>query len=207
MDWIELPPHELVLACAQPRASAAWSEFVRRYHGIITAAALRVARQWQCSSPDEIDDVIQDIYLHLCADDAKLLTSFRSPHPDAIFGYIKVAATNIAHDYFRHRGAQKRGASQTIGMDGLEPSTPTDLIFQGLKLAEIERMLILHTRKENGVRDRSVFRLYYQYGMTSQAIANIPGIGLTSKGVEGVLYRLTRTIREAFGHAQETGAD
>ena len=82
MDWIELPPHELVLACAQPRASAAWSEFVRRYHGIITAAALRVARQWQCSSPDEIDDVIQDIYLHLCADDAKLLTSFRSPHPD-----------------------------------------------------------------------------------------------------------------------------
>ncbi len=207
MDWIKLPPHELVLACAQPGSPAAWTEFMRRYHPVITAAALRVSRKWKCGSADEIADVIQDIYLHLCADNAKLLTSFKNQHPDAIFGYIKVASTNIAHDYYRHRAALKRGSGQTVAIDDLDPPGNTDSILQGLRLSEIERMLISLTTKENGARDRAIFRLYYHYGMTSQAIAELPGLGLSSKGVEGVLHRLTKAIREGLNQTQETGAD
>jgi RNA polymerase sigma-70 factor (ECF subfamily) len=41
-----------------------------------------------------------------------------------------------------------------------------------------------------------IFWLYYEQGMTAKAIAALPSINLTSKGVESAISRLTRLVRE-----------
>jgi RNA polymerase sigma-70 factor (ECF subfamily) len=200
--------HQLVQACAERGSAVDWEEFMRRYHSLLTAAAIRVSRQWGQGASDEIDDIVQEIYLRMCADRARVLTSFRDSRPEAIFGYLKVTATNIAHDFFRHRSALKRGAERTKSFEEIGP-VPAEFndLDRRLTLGEINEMLLVHTQKENGPRDRTVFRLYYRYGMTAHAIAGLPGIGLNSKGVEGVLHRLTKAIRQAMGEVQETSTE
>ncbi len=182
---------------------------MRRYHAVLASAAIRVSRQRGRGSPEEVDDLVQEIYLRLCADRARILTRFHDPRPKAMFGYLKVVATNIAHDFFRRQSATKRGAGQTASVEeaGNLPA-PFEDIERRVSLVEIDEMLQIHTQeKDNGKRDRAVFRLYYRHGLTTQAIAELPGIGLSSKGVEGVLSRLTKAIRQGFGQMQGLGAE
>jgi hypothetical protein len=48
----------------------------------------------------------------------------------------------------------------------------------------------------NSQRDRKIFWLYYRAGLPASAIAALPTIGLTTKGVESTLLRLTRLVRQ-----------
>jgi RNA polymerase sigma-70 factor (ECF subfamily) len=43
-----------------------------------------------------------------------------------------------------------------------------------------------------------IFWLYYQQGMSAKTIASLPAVGLTAKGVESAIFRLTRQVREAL---------
>ncbi|HEY4364557.1 MAG TPA: sigma-70 family RNA polymerase sigma factor [Bryobacteraceae bacterium] len=182
---------------------------MRRFHPVIAAAATRASRQWGRGASDEIDDIVQEIYLKFCAGQARILTNFRSPEEEAIYGYVKVAATNIAHDFFRKHHAAKRGAHQTVSASQIaDVAAAFPNMDRQLSLAEIDQTLRNQTEQNNnGKRDRAVFRLYYRHGMTAQAIAGLPGIGLTSKGVEGVLHRLTKAIRMALGNMQGSEAE
>jgi RNA polymerase sigma-70 factor (ECF subfamily) len=208
IDFVDLPPDQLLQACALPGSSGAWEEFMRRYHPVLTAAAIRVSNSWGTGSPDEIDDVVQEIYLKLCAGQARILTSFEETRPEAVFGYLKVVATNTARDYFRKRSATKRQASQTMSLDEMgDVAAPGNEIERQLTFAEVDKLLLHHTQTETGARDRGIFVLYYRHGMTAQAVANLPGVGLSPKGVEGVLQRLTKAIRQTIAKAQESGGD
>jgi RNA polymerase sigma-70 factor (ECF subfamily) len=197
VDWQNLSPDRLVYECHQGNDSYAWREFMRRYHPVLSAAAIRVSRRWGNGEPVEVDDVIQEIYLRLCENRCRALMSFRDPRPEAMFGFLKVSATHIAHDFFRRRAAAKRGYGQTIRIDEASALfTSSADIEKQITLAEIEKILLEQTRDGTGPRDRGIFRLYFRQGMTSRAIANIPGVGLNTKGVEAVIYRLTKVIRE-----------
>jgi RNA polymerase sigma-70 factor, ECF subfamily len=179
--------------------SGAWEEFMRRFHPVITSAAVRVSRRWGVCAPGEVDDVVQEIYLKLCSDRERILGTFNAPQHDAAFGYVKVVAINIAHDFFRQRGAVKRGFFQTtVLMEGQEPVSLPDDIERKLTLVELDRFLVTATQTETGPRDRAIFNLYFKQGLTAQAIALLPGVSLTVKGVEAVVHRLTRAIRNAI---------
>jgi hypothetical protein len=45
-------------------------------------------------------------------------------------------------------------------------------------------------------RDKLIFLLYYQQGMTAQDIASLPTVSLSVKGVESTLLRMTRFVRQ-----------
>jgi len=49
------------------------------------------------------------------------------------------------------------------------------------------------------VRNRAIFWLHNRDGMTAQAIASIPWIGLNTKGVETALRRMTQMIQSHIG--------
>jgi RNA polymerase sigma-70 factor (ECF subfamily) len=183
--------------CTERPSAAAWREFILRYHGILESTASRVVRRWN-NSGDETDDLVQEIYLKLCANGGRLLLSFRDENPDALFGFLKVVAINTAHDYFRAKTAAKRGGLVTEQIDechGARAGTNPEL-DKLLTLKEIDRIMLKHTSAENGPRDRTVFRLYYRHGLTAKEIAQLPGIGLGAKGVETVIRRLTEAIRK-----------
>ena len=70
-------------------------------------------------------------------------------------------------------------------------------------MQEIDRLLTEVTQNEHGCRDRAIFRLYYRQGFTARSISQLPGNRLNQKGVEAVLYRLVRAIRDVLDNSQE----
>lgn len=62
-------------------------------------------------------------------------------------------------------------------------------------LQQLDRKL-LSAPKIIGARDRALFWLYYRQGFTAEEISRLPAAGLTPKGVESALRRVTAWLRE-----------
>jgi RNA polymerase sigma-70 factor (ECF subfamily) len=199
-----MPAEDLVLACLQAGDESAWAEFVRRFHPLIASVVIRVARQWGETSPQTIDDLIQDTYLKLCADRSNFSQRFKPAHCDAIFGYIKVFTANLVHDHFKAHRSQKRNTATTTSIDAIPALHPgaaltvsSDAAFNRTVLIhQIDACLQTIAPGPEGRRDRRIFWLYYRVGLPASEIAALPSIGLSTKGVESTLLRLSRQIRE-----------
>jgi RNA polymerase sigma-70 factor (ECF subfamily) len=194
---------ELIEACAEAKDSAAWDEFVSRFHRSISLSVIRTAYQWSEIPQQVVDDLVQDTYLKLCANKCRPLLEFANQHPSAILGYIKTIAVNVAHDHFKSLHSQKRGSGQTQeSLAEVDPKAESqNLGGQGamerqILLKQIDGFLEACSVGPDQERDRLIFWLYYQQGMSAKAIAALPTIGLTAKGVESAILRLTRLIRQ-----------
>jgi RNA polymerase sigma-70 factor, ECF subfamily len=205
----ELSPAQLVQACAGSRNPDAWAEFIRRFQPVIAAAVLRTARHFGDPPRHLLDDLVQDTYLKLCEDDSRLLRSFQPRREDSIFGYLKVVAANVVHDHFKSALAGKRGAGQTEALDEpvqIGPKTTgwdgEDLIHRNLQIEEIDKILRQTTEGKDQDRKRTIFWLRHRQGLTASEIAALPGIGLSTEGVESVLLRLSIMIRGQINKVQ-----
>ena len=195
----------LLRACAEGGDEAAWREFVSHFGGLIGAVVLKTARRWGDTSPDTISDLIQETYLKLCANRARMLAEFESRHPNAFYGYLRVARANVVNGPFpRARHSKKRNSNLE---SSITSSLATEIADPGMGspeqiericsfLAEVETVLNSITQDAESERDRTIFWLYWRQGMTAQSISELPGMTLTAKGVETAIYRLTRRVRE-----------
>jgi RNA polymerase sigma-70 factor (ECF subfamily) len=213
VDYAAISPEELVVACLQSGNESAWAEFVRRFHPLIARVALRVARQWGDPSPQVIDDLVQETYLKLCGDRFRVLRNFKSAHKDATYGYIKVFTANLVHDHFKVGHSQKRGGRATeTSIDGPDsgrvPQAATSapaMLERDVLIQQIDACLQLVASGPGSERDRRIFLLYYRVGLAASAIAALPAIGLSTKGVESTLLRLTRAVRQRLvTHKQQS---
>jgi len=193
----------LLRACADPCNSAAWQEFIARFHKLIAGVALRRCARWGASSPDVVDDRVQDTYLKLSADNARLLRDFQSQRPDGIYGYLKVITGNVVNDHFRALHSEKRGGGVTpeditgnqCPSECEQPGSLSAIEHQVL-LSEIDTFLQRCAQGESGERDRLIFRLYFgPCGLSAKEIAALPDLKLTVKGVESAILRITRLVR------------
>ena len=189
---------DLARLCAAQGGVEEWGEFVRRFTRPIALTAMRVGRAWGETSSVVIDDIVQDVFLKFCEEDRRVLREFEPRHHDSFIGFIKVVSAATANDYFRKRNTSKRGG----GVKDEEISDLHGSVVQGaewmernLLLKEIDQLLETSVRDEIGQRDRMVFWLYYQQGMTAHAIAALPSVSLSVKGVESALHRMTALIR------------
>jgi RNA polymerase sigma factor (sigma-70 family) len=192
------------MACTNAGDVAAWEEFVRRFHRLIATVVLRIARQWSDASPQLVDDLVQETYLKLCENNFQLLRTFQSRHDEAIFGYIKVISSNLVHDHFKSVRSQKRGgAVESASPDSIESvpeksstRTSAESAEQNIFISEVDACLRAMDSLDHPGRDRRIFWLYYRVGLAASAIAALPTIGLSTKGVESTLLRLTRQVRD-----------
>jgi len=204
-----LAPHssisveELIRSCAESNNGEAWEEFVVRFHRPISLSIVRTAYQWGGIPRQVVDDLVQETYLKLCADKCSLLLNFAAKHPEAVAGYIKTIAVNAAHDYFKSLRSQKRGSGEVAQLlEDVEPVTRPgslggqDAMEREVLLKEINRCLETCSEGPDQERDRLIFWLYHQQGMSAEAIAALPTVGLTAKGVESAIRRLTHLVRE-----------
>lgn len=196
-NWA-LAPGELLQRCLDSGDREAWEEFVRRYRKTIALVVLRVSRAWNESSTLIIDDLVQETFLKLCEDNCRVLREFRSEQPQGLPGFLKVLAANLAQDHFRALNATKRGVALTCSACEAKPagnSVATETVDQVVLFKEIDEFLnARHIREKH----QAVFWLYYRDGMTAKAIASVSGLGLSTKGVESIILRLTRQIRSRF---------
>jgi RNA polymerase sigma factor (sigma-70 family) len=188
--------------CRDTGAAAAWDEFVLRTQRLIAGTIWNTIRRWGVSESVVIEDLVQETYLKISANQAASLRAFESQHPNAILGYLKAAAVSVTHDYCKGKMASKRGA-------GMKPREVTELnppaseqsaegaaaIEYHVLTGQIDKLLQGLPQDGNARRDRQIFWLYYRQGLTASSIAAIPSIGLSVKGVESVLQRLTRLVR------------
>jgi RNA polymerase sigma-70 factor (ECF subfamily) len=201
--WSSTSAEQLIRACADSNNQDAWRELVARFHRPICLTVIRISRQWGSVPRHLEEDLVQETFLKLCADKCQTLLSFAIQHPDAISGYVKTVAANLVHDYFRSRNAQKRGAGQPE--ESMEDTTRSaksrtlggeEAMERQILLKQIDGFLEQCSFGPDQERDRLIFWLYYQQGMSAKAIAALPTVKLSAKGVESAILRLTRLIRE-----------
>ena len=204
-----IPVLVLIRACAESNDKAAWEELVSRFHRAISLSVIRIARQWTDVPHQVVDDLVQETYLKLFADQCCLLHSFAQRHPEAIEGYIKTIACNVARDNFKARYSQKRGSGcDQDPLGDIDPAARDSAtgsaaaMEREIVLREIDACLTKCTSGADEERDRTIFWLYYQQGMSAKAIAALPAIGLTAKGVESLILRLTRMVREQIAQVR-----
>ncbi len=203
MDLSKLPANELATLCCDAGNLAAWNEFVRRFQKPIALAVRRKARKWGSVSPEVVDDLVQDIFLRLCADDCKVLRKFIPKGDDSIIGYLIVVARNVAHDHFRATMAQRAGgdAHHLETEDGdldFIPAfpTPTDSADWRIRMGEIDSALKSLMPEPVTERDYSIFWMYFQQGFTAREIGGVEGFRLTVKGVESSILRTVKCLKE-----------
>lgn len=203
MDYQSLSSPDLIQQCVTNADATAWQEFVRRFQPLIAGVVARTAMRWTMVSATLVDDLIQETYLKLCAEEFRRLREFESRHEDAIFGFLKMVAYNVTMDYFKVQHASKRGAALLTDSDpefALQTKGQMSSAEDQVLLREIDDLMGRITASS---RDKMVFLLYYRQGFTAKAIAEIPGIELTAKGVESCLLRLTVQLREHMAGTQK----
>jgi RNA polymerase sigma-70 factor, ECF subfamily len=185
---------ELIESCLGVDSASAWREFVARFQPVIASVILRTIKRYGESNSSLADDLVQETFLRLCRDNCKALRQFEQRHEDAIFGYLKVVAASVTMDHFRGLSAQKRLGDRVAEPEeviDMHVSTPPNA-EQALMLHEIDQCV---ERVSDSKRDQTIFWLYYQQGFTAKDIAQLPSIGLTAKGIESCIYRLTKAVR------------
>ena len=165
---------------------------------MIASVIINTVRRWREPAPSLVDDLIQDTYVKLFANDRKALRSIKNEYENTIFGYLKVVASNVVRDHFR-QPANK--ADEVELSDAVLPPGPQDrerLEFLRKK-EQVKKILETLASSETYDRDAAIFWLFYEQGYTAKEISLLPTAGLTVKGVEAVLLRLTRYVRGKLG--------
>jgi RNA polymerase sigma factor (sigma-70 family) len=201
-----LPMEELIRACIDTSDTPAWEEFVRRTHSVIAATIFRTARRYNKATPELVADLVQDTYLRICTNRCRVLREFHAERPEAIFGLMKTVAFSVVCDYFRNQQAEIHGSGRDhVSMDeiaarAVSGSDGPDAFEAKILVREIDAFLA------SNPKERRIFWLYYRHGFTSRAIAAIPHIGLTQKGVESTIHRLITRVREWLSGRKDSKA-
>jgi RNA polymerase sigma-70 factor, ECF subfamily len=200
--------NELAQVCAISADAAEWEEFLNCTAPLVSLVVTRVARLWiNRSTPALVDDIVQEVYLKLCEQERRILREFEPRGEDSFLALLRIVATSVANDHFRRLYSAKRGGkvvtSQFAG-DGAPSSSSgngeTGEIQRSVLLSELDDLLQSAPEAVND-RDRHLFWLYYLQGFTAGEIASLPGIGLSPKGVESALRRVSAWLR----HRMEVG--
>lgn len=200
MDCSAFSSEQLIRACVDAGDARAWEEFVRRFRPVIAGTVMRTARRFGKSAPSVVDDLVQDTFLKICSNRCRILREFRPTAAEAIFGLLKTIAFSVTHDYVRSGLAKRRFGPQEVALDSYVESAVAGRegapqIEKAILMRQIDGELPDASEPATRQRDRQIFWLYYRHGFTTRAIAGLSGIGLTQKGVESVIQRLTNHVR------------
>jgi len=204
--------NDLAKACAHSVDAAEWGEFVRRCTPLASLVALRISRMWVSDpSPATVDDIVQEVLLKLCEQERRILRDFEPRGEDSFLGLLRLVSSSVANDYFRRIYSTKRGGkvvTMPLGDDDaqlpMDGAGPAARIQQSTLLAELDEKLRSAPETISG-RDRALFWLYYRQGYTAEEIARLSASGLTAKGVESALRRVTVWLRDEVGHKGSGG--
>jgi len=198
MAQVETSIRDLLQLCLSSDEQEQWGEFVRRTQPLIASVIINTVRRWKTPVPSLVDDLIQDTYVKLFANDKKALRALKNEHENTIFGYLKVIASNVVRDHFRQ---SVNKADEIELSDAVLPPGPRErerLEFLDKK-DQVQKILETLSASETYQRDVAIFWFFYEQGYTAKEISLLPTVGLTVKGVEAVLLRLARQVRGNTG--------
>lgn len=198
-------PNELARLCLSANTTEVWEEFVRVFQPVIRTSIKRTAARWGAATPQFVEDMVQEVFVSLCAKDRKILRAFVPKEENSIFGYLKRIAETQTLDQLRADGRLKRGGGaqhedeERVGLDSILVDTGRISASERNVLhEEIDRelrRLIPHVLLE---RDRIIFWLYFRQGFSARDIGDVPAFHLSVKGVESSLHRSVTYVRQSL---------
>jgi RNA polymerase sigma-70 factor (ECF subfamily) len=204
LDPGQLNLYDLLQQCLHTHDEYLWAQFIRRTQPLITATIIHRLRNCPRQMVAGIvEDLVQDTYLKLCENNFRPLREFKYDHQNGIYGFLKAAACSVLADYIRYRLSQKRGCGKaTVYLEDVTADRVPVKVERHpekeIMLHEIDRLLATCSDDATVQRDGAIFWLYYRYGLTCNAIAGIAYMGLTVKGVESTILRLTRRVKQKY---------
>jgi RNA polymerase sigma-70 factor (ECF subfamily) len=180
--------------CLRGGKAEHWEILLGQVQPLIAQTAWRVARAAGPVRPEDVDDIVQETCLKLGATKTERLAGAALESESSAFAYVKVMALNTARDYFdwKRRRPADNETGLAVPLEQLASVTGSNADRQVL-LKQIDSALNADDR------ERTIFWLYYRQGFTAKEIAQIPEVGLSAKGVESLLYRLTNAVRQWAG--------
>jgi RNA polymerase sigma factor (sigma-70 family) len=190
-----LPLAQLWTECvADPDSQEAWERLYSEQQTLVVRVVRRVARRFGIAA-DDVSDAVQEVWM-------KLSVQARTPGPlrlanDELEAYLRACIANAAHDFYRARHARRRDVRVTTAFD-----EQVHLRISGLRPKDLDRDLLLkqiELMAGENPRDKHVFLLYYRRGWSAKEISGIPSLGLSEKGVESLIFRIVKEVRQQLG--------
>jgi len=202
MDFGSLTIRELLKACLDTEDESAWAEFLRRIQTLVASVIFRTLDSQVGRST--VDDLVQNTWLKLFANNREPLRRIRGDHDNSIFAFVKTVAYNVAQDYIRSLRPTDLAESIDDPHFVELPNDDYKADFGDARIEDVERCLKELSHEPNFERDHNIFWLHYRQGYTAKEIAQLPCIRegkkpLEEKGVEAVLYRLKVYLQNRLG--------
>lgn len=175
------------------REPEAWEELIATHREPV----LRVlGRLLGSADPSSIQDLEQKTYERLL--DPKVLQSIEGPQH--LRAWVCRTAANLAKDRRRRmrvRQAQTFHEESASGVGDFQhaPNGPEAAFLRKQKVERLLAILEQLVSGPNAERDKLIFHSYYFDDLGAGEIAALD-VGLTPKGVETVIFRLTKRLRE-----------
>lgn len=208
-----------------------WVEFFDRFQPRVRLVVYRTVQterqRYMRADTGEVRELVQElsqeVFVRLLDGERRALRRFQGASENSIYTYLHTIAVNLVRDHFKRLRAQKsppRGASleeplpisATGGFPESSPLLRDALATTGASPEEEAagselraRIVSVVGRVSKGAtsrRDRLIFRLYFEEGLTVDEIAACRSIGLSASGVEKCLRRLRRALRADLAEVQ-----
>ncbi|MFO7155720.1 MAG: sigma-70 family RNA polymerase sigma factor [Pseudomonadota bacterium] len=190
--------YDLIERCVR-LDSAAWEELVATHRAVVVRALAGVLGTQDAAV---VQDLEQDTYERLLSRNCEALRAVESPAQ--LRALLRTIACNLARDYLRRMAVRRAHQQASASMPDELPPYPDEIYGRRLDLERIVKALDHVLEGPRAARDALVFRLFYLDGGSASEIASM-NLGLSTKGVEAVLFRLVRKLRRYLGH-DEGGA-
>jgi RNA polymerase sigma-70 factor (ECF subfamily) len=205
--------NKLAQICAYSTDAPEWEQFVGLITPVLALTARRVSGVWGDASAHAVHEIVQEVFLKLVEDDRRILREFEDRGNEAFLKLLRVVAASVATDYYRRAQATKRGGRTSSLPQRTVAAQPTVADQEGTHAVEwpalmgqLDALLRMYTETISE-RDRQIFWLYYRQGLSAQAIAKVPAMELSAKGVESALRRMAQILRDTIeqGKRQNQG--
>lgn len=181
MDRIVWTDEEFVSRCIAGDARA-WKVMVDRYSRLVAHVVRQTLRsRLRSYAEDDVNDIVEDVYVHLVADDCRVLRNFRAPFN--LKSWLAVSAARKALDFCKRRRPQMSLDEKARG-DG-ELSTVGDLIEgdDGTERSHMARdVREAFEQAPLNPKERIVLSMYFFDNCSYSEIAAVAGVSENSIG-------------------------
>ncbi len=193
---------ELVRRCAAGDREA-WRRLMESY-GARVAHAVRTTlrRVLGRFDPNQVDDVVQSVWLSLCASGCRRLRGFQGK--SALSTWMTVISTRRTLDAVRTE--MRKGALRHVRLDGEERDLVKELEAEGSEEEfSLDEVFILHEALERlPPDDKLILKLYYLDGLSYRSIAEVLRVApnTVSSYILRAREKLKKCIKERMGGVQ-----
>jgi RNA polymerase sigma factor (sigma-70 family) len=149
-----------------------------------------------------VADLGQDVYVRMVKNNGSLLRSFRGETDIAVHSFLGRVCSSVVTDHLRRDGSMKRLGDNIVSLEEAKETIEISRhsgdeldVVALLSWIDIERVVAADPDHKHAQRNALIFKLHYIDGLTAEEIARYPGFDLSESGVEAVLVRLRKRIR------------